>query len=46
MGWICGLIVFVFGWIFVELFTIGVSFLIEYLIEWKNKRKKRNLHEV
>ena len=46
MGWLCGLIVIVFGFIFVELFSIGVSFLIEHLIEWKNKRKKRNLHEV
>lgn len=46
MGWLCGLILVVFGFIFVELFAIGVSFLIEHLIERKNKRKKRNLHEV
>lgn len=45
MGWLCGLILVVFGFIFVELFSIGVSFLIEYLIGWKNKRKE-NQHEV
>ena len=45
MGWLCGLIVIVFGFIFVELFSIGVSFLIEYLLDWKNRRKE-NQHEV
>ena len=45
MGWLCGLILVVFGFIFVELFSIGVSFLIEYLLDWKNRRKE-NQHEV
>ena len=45
MGWLCGLIVIVFGFIFAELFSIGVSLLIEYLLDWKNRRKK-NQHEV
>lgn len=45
MGWLCGLILVVFGFIFVELFTVGVSFLIEYLLDWKNRRKE-NQHEV
>ena len=45
MGWLCGLSLVVFGFIFVELFTVGVSFLIEYLLEWKNKRKKEQEEE-
>ena len=45
MGYLCGFILIVFGFIFVELFSIGVSFLIEYLVDWKNRRKE-NQHEV
>ena len=45
MGWLCGLSLVVFGVIFVELFSIGVSFLIEYLLDWKNRRKE-NQREV
>ena len=45
MGYLCGFILIVFGLIFAELFSIGVSFLIEYLLDWKNRRKKKH-HEL
>lgn len=45
MGYVCGIVVVLAGWILADLFSILVSFLIEDFINMCQKRK-RNRHEV
>ena len=42
MGYLCGFVLIVFGFMFVELFSIGVSFLIEYLFGLEEQEKEKS----